>query len=226
MEKSIETKYTGWAFIAAALMILFGWELLHHHLGQYIVSTDFAEVNKHMWYWIWMYRIHIFGWVTMTIAVFSFITIASKKPYGAILVSGGGVLIAGSFIIAIASAFYYGFGTWGIGQTEGMTEVERQLFVDDLMPINHYVTCFLRFGRVFSGAGMLILGVVMVKWKLLNPILNWFTAAFGLVILCVILFIPDCFESYKPLTYVKVLWLLSMGIFLLKDGVKSEEISN
>ena len=159
----------------------------------------------------------------MAIAMFSFTSLVAKKPYGSIIMSGGGVVIAGTFIIAIATAFYYGFGTWGIGQTDGMTENEIQLFVKDLMPLNHYVTCFLRFGRVFSGAGLLLMGIVMVKWNLVNPIVNWFTALLGLVVLCVILFIPDCFDSYKPIFHIKVLWLLSMGISILKDGLNISE---
>ena len=75
MIKNIETKYTGWAFIFSSFLLWGGWMLLPHHLGQYVQSIDFDEVSKNMWFWIWMYRIHLFGWVGMAGALFSFLSV-------------------------------------------------------------------------------------------------------------------------------------------------------
>jgi len=35
-----ETKFTGWSFIMAALLLLLGWVLSPHHIGEYIVFED------------------------------------------------------------------------------------------------------------------------------------------------------------------------------------------
>ena len=106
MKKDFETTFTGWSFIAAALMLWGGWALSTHHIGEYIVASDFEAVGEHVWYWIWMFRIHIFGWVTMGIAMFALVSIASQKPSRVVMLSGAGMVIVGTFTLAIAAAFY------------------------------------------------------------------------------------------------------------------------
>src|SRR6056300_1619460 len=151
IKKDFETNFTGWSFIAAALLLWFGWVLSPHHIGEYIVASDFAEIGKNVWYWIWMYRIHIFGWVTMGIALFAFISVTARKPYRVLILPGGGMTIIGTFTLAIAAAYFYNHGAWGVGQTSGMSAIELKEFMNNLLFTNQYVTCFIRFGRIFSG---------------------------------------------------------------------------
>ena len=219
MKKDFETNFTGWTFIVAALLLLFGWILSPHHIDEYIVASDFTEIGKNVWYWIWMYRIHIFGWVTMGIALFALVSVTARKPYRVLILPGAGMVIIGTFTLAIAAAYFYNHGAWGVGKTANMSSEELKDFMNNLLFTNQYVTCFIRFGRIFSGVGLVLLGVGFVKWNILSKWLGWFTIILGLVAMGIILFIPDNFEIYKPIFYVKVLWLLMMGIMLLKRGV-------
>ncbi len=219
MKKDFETKFTGWAFIFAAILLWGGWALSPHQIGEYIVASDFTAVNEDLWFWIWMFRFHIFGWVTMAIAMFALASITAKKPYRVLLVPGAGMVVIGTMTLAIASAFYYNFGAWGIGQTMGKSAAEIQQFMDNVLYTNQYVTCFVRFGRIFSGVGFVLLGFGFIKWKIVNPLLGWFTVLLGLAAMVIILGIPDNFEIYKPVFHVKAIWLALMGIVILKQGV-------
>lgn len=223
MKKDFETKFTAWAFIFAAILLWGGWALSPHHIGEYIVASDFTAINEDLWYWIWMFRFHIFGWVTMAIAIFALASITAKKPYRVVLVPGAGMVVIGTMTLAIASAFYYNFGAWGVGKTMGLSAVEIQEFMDNILYTNQYVTCFVRFGRIFSGVGLVLLGFGFVKWKIVNPLLGWFTALLGLAAMAIIMGIPDNFEIYKPVFHVKVLWLAMMGIAILLKGVNLPE---
>ena len=222
LKKDIETKFTAYFFLAAALMLWGGWILSPHHIGEYIVSSDFEPIGENIWLWIWMFRIHIFGWVTMAIAIFALITITARKPNRVILVPGAGMTIVGSFTIAIAMAFYYNFGAWGVGETSGNSPEEIAQFMESILYTNQYVTCFVRFGRIFSGVGFVLLGYGFLKWKLLPSWLSWFTVLLGLVVMSVILFIPEYYEHYKPLFHVKAAWLMIMGIVLLRSGINQD----
>lgn len=224
LKKDFETSFTGWAFIFAALLLWLGWVLSPHHIGEYIVASDFAAIGEDVWYWIWMYRIHIFGWVTMAIATFSLVSITAQKPYRVVILPGAGMLIVGTFTLAIASAYYYNYGAWGVGQTAGKSVAEIQEFVDNILFTNQYVTCFIRFGRIFSGVGLVLLGYAFVKWHIVSKWLSWFTVVLGFVAMGIILGIPDNYEIYKPIFHVKVIWLLSMGIVILKKGVCLPEV--
>lgn len=222
-KKDFETKFTGVTFIVAALLLLFGWVLSPHHIGEYIVFEDFEAVGERIWFWIWMYRIHIFGWVTMGIALFALVSITSRKPYRVLMLPGAGMVIVGTFTLAIAAAYFYNHGAWGVGQTSGLSPAEVDAFMENLLFTNQYVTCFIRFGRIFSGVGLVILGFGFLKWRMFSQILNWFTIILGLVAMSVILFIPDNFEIYKPIFYIKVVWLLAMGVMLLRKGINIKE---
>ena len=91
--------------------------------------------------------------------------------------------------------------------------------MNDILYTNQYVTCFLRFGRIFSGVGLVLLGAAFIKWAIVPKLLGWFTTILGLAAVLLILSIPDNFEIYKPLFHIKVIWLLMMGVLLLKQGV-------
>ena len=222
LKKDIETKYTAYFFLASALMLWVGWVLSPHNIGEYIVSSDFEPIGENIWFWIWMFRIHIFGWVTMAIAIFALVSITARKPNRVILVPGAGMTIVGTFTIAIAMAFYYNFGAWGVGETSGKSPEEIALFMESILYTNQYVTCFVIFGRIFSGVGLVLLGFGFVKWKLLPSWLSWFTILLGLVAMSVILFIPEYYEHYKPLFHVKAVWLMLMGIVLLRSGINQD----
>jgi len=222
-KKDFETTFTGWAFIMAALLLLFGWILSPHRLGEYIVYDDFAAVGENIWFWIWMYRIHIFGWVTMGIAIFSFVSFTSKSPFRVLMLPGAGMVLIGTFTLAIASAYYYNHGAWGVGQTAGLATEEVDAFMENLLFTNQYVTCFNRFGRIFSGVGMVLLGTGFLKWNMFGKVMSLFTIILGLVAMGIILLIPDNFEVYKPVFYVKVIWLIAMGFTLLNKGINLAE---
>lgn len=224
IQKNFETRFTGWAFILAAILLWFGWALSPHHIGEYIVASDFEAIGESVWTWIWIYRIHIFGWVTMGISLFALVVATARKPYRVVILPGAGMVIIGTFTLAIANAYFYNFGAWGVGETAGKTAMEIEAFVNDILYTNQYVTCFIRFGRVFSGVGLVLLGFAFIKWHMVSKLLGWFTALLGLAAMVVIMGIPDNFEIYKPLFHVKVLWLVAMGAVILKNGINLPKI--
>ena len=221
-KKDIETRFTAYFFIASALMLWIGWVLSPHHIGEYIVPTDFTSIGDRVWFWIWMFRIHIFGWVTLAIAIFALVTISARKPNRVIMVPGTGMIIVGTFAIAIALAFYYNFGAWGVGKTAGYTASQMDEFMESILYTNQYVTCFLRFGRIFSGVGFVLLGYALLKWRMMASWIAWFSLLFGFAVMGVILLIPEYYEYYKPLFHVKVVWILGMAVLLLKDGIRQD----
>jgi len=223
VKKDFETNFTGWSFITAAVLLWFGWFLSPHHIGEYIVESDFSKIGENVWFWIWMYRIHIFGWVTMGIAMFALVSVIGRKPYRVIILPGAGMVIIGTFTLAIAAAYFYNHGAWGVGQTAGKSAAEIKEFMNNLLFTNQYVTCFIRFGRIFSGVGLVLLGYAFIKWNIVSTWLGWFTVLLGLAAMVIILAIPVNFEIYKPIFHVKVIWLVMMGIVLLRQGVHLPE---
>jgi len=155
--------------------------------------------------------------------MFAFVSITAKKPYRVLILPGAGMVIVGTFTIAIAAAYYYNYGAWGVGQTAGKSAEEIEVFMNDILYTNQYVTCFVRFGRIFSGVGLVLLGAGLVKWNMVAKWLGWFTILLGLAAVGVIISIPDNFEIYKPIFHVKVVWLVAMGIMLLRKGVNLSE---
>ena len=220
MKKDLETRFTGWTLIVAAVVLLTGWLLLPHHLGEYLVASDFEAVNQNIWYWIWMYRVHIFGWVIMAIGMTAFAMITNVKPYRIMLMPGALVVVAGAFTLALGTAFYYSYGAWGVGETVGKSTEEVNAFMGRLLTVNHYATCLLRFGRVFSGAGLLLFGFGLFKSKMMPSWVAIFTMLFGLAAMGIIMGIPDNFDIYKPMFYVKVAWLAVVGALILQKGIQ------
>jgi len=122
-QKDFETNFTAWAFIVAATLLWIGWALAPHHIQEYLVASAFEAIGENVWTFIWMYRIHLFGWVAMGVALFALVSITARRPYRVLMLPGAGVLIIGTFTLAIASAYFYNFGAWGVGKTAGLSVV-------------------------------------------------------------------------------------------------------
>lgn len=223
MKIDFETKFTGWALIIAAVFLMAGQELSPHKIGEYFVSTDYKSIGENVWFWIWMQRIYIFGWVIMGLGMIGFATITFEKPSRILTMPGAGIVIIGTFVTALAAAFYYTYGAWAVGKTENMSAAELQVFTNDIVNINHYVTCLVRFGRIFSGVGFVLIGVGIFEFKIMDSWIGIYTAIMGFVTVCLILFIHDNFEVYKPMFFVKVLWLLIVGATILRKGINLPE---
>lgn len=223
MKNDFETKFTGWSLIISALMLLFGWVLLPHHIGEYIEVADFAAVQENFWPWVWIYRIHIFGWVIMGAGIMGLASLTFKRPYRILLMPGAGVTIVGTFVLALATAYYYSYGAWGIGQTMDKSAAEIDKFMEGIKYTNHYVTCMTRFGRVFSGVGFVLLGAGFLKWNITAKWMSIFTILLGLTAMGIVMLIPENYGPYKPVFYIKTLWLLAMGATVLRQGLNLPE---
>ncbi|HEV3004379.1 MAG TPA: hypothetical protein VGX78_07945, partial [Pirellulales bacterium] len=61
MEKDFATNVTGCAFLAAAVMLWGGWVFLPRRLGPFFRPEDFPAIGARLHFWLWLYRIHLFG---------------------------------------------------------------------------------------------------------------------------------------------------------------------
>ena len=107
----------------------------------------------------------------------------------------------------------------------GKSSVEIRGFVEALRMDTEYVTCLVRFGRVFSGLGLLVLGFGLIKWKLL-PVWNGSVAiAIGLAAMALTMLLPEHMSLYLPVFHLKSLWLLATGAVILRKGLGAEAAS-
>ena len=74
MRRNYSTGVAGWLFIAGALMFWGGWMLLPAHIGTFFKPDDFAAVHSHLHWWIWLYRVHLFGFL---VSVMAFVALAA-----------------------------------------------------------------------------------------------------------------------------------------------------
>lgn len=213
---NFETNLTGGLFIVAALMLYLGWILLPVKIGKFFVQTDFAGVLACRRRWIWLYRIYLFGYVA---AVMAFVALASlvADPAARIMVwSAVAVLASGLVMTALAYAFYYHFGAWGASEMKGKSEEDVRTYIASLRVSTEYITCWIRFGRIFIGVGqiMFVLGLFLYPgpWPLWLIISGGLLGVAGIALT---LEWPDELDYYKPLFYLDVLWVSILGIALM-----------
>ena len=123
------------------------------------------------------------------------------------------ICTAGLLVSALASAFYYHFGAWGALDNAGKSDDELAAFVDSLRVSTEYVTCLVRFGRVFFGFGQLALAFALVQLGV-TPV-GVLGAVFGLAAMAVTMGLPDDLEYYAPIFHLNALWLTAIGLAAL-----------
>ncbi len=220
MKRDFSTQVTGSAFLAAGLLLWLGWMLLPTRIGTFFQVGDFSAVGENLTFWIWMYRIHFFGVVVSVMALVALGALLADTEARILIWPGVGVAAAGLMVGAAGAAFYYHFGAWGALEMAGKSGAEIRSYVDSLRTDTEYITCLVRFGRVFSGFGLLVTAAGLLKWNILPAWLGVIAAVIGLGAMAVIMGFPDDLHFYLPIFHVWALWLAATGIVTLRSGVR------
>jgi hypothetical protein len=212
-------KVCGSLFVAAAAMLWLGWTLLRVRPLGFFLPRQFAEIRADYRRWIWLYRVHIFGYLG-TIMGAAALAAAVQGPDARVLIWPGlTVLAIGSLVGALGAAFYYHMGAWGALDLEGRGEDEITRFIAGLKVLAHYATCLVRFGRVFFGLGQVVLAAGLLHAGILS---GWVAVAAGLLgfaAIGVTMAKPDELERYRPIFHLNAAWMLILGLVMLRAGL-------
>jgi hypothetical protein len=199
-------------FVSGALLLWAGWVLLPARIGEFFEPPDFGRVHEHLRLWIWLFRAHLFGHLTAAMAL---VALAARRDPGDARVltwPGLAVACAGLIVSAVAAAFYYHFGAWGAIDMAGAPMERVEQLVRDLRVPTEYVTCLVRFGRVFLGLGLTVLALGLLRGKLLPPWLAAVAAALGVAAMAVTMAFPDDLHFYDPIFHMNAAWLFATGV--------------
>ncbi len=219
MNRDAAQQFTGWMFILSAAMIWTGWMLLPVRVGAFFQPADFSVVREHLAQWIWMYRIHLFGTVIAVVSLIAFGTLFTGSAVRYLLWPGIAVTVIGLAVTTLAGAFYYNFGVRGAVALEGKTGEAAMEYVASLQVVSDYVGCFVRFGRVFSGLGLVLVGTGIMKSRALSRWIGVSAVAIGAAAMALTMIFPDEPLRYTPIFHVSAAWLLFVGIMVFVSGV-------
>jgi len=214
-------RFTGGAFVAAAAMFWLGWMLLPVKIGAYFQPEVFPPIHQQLHLWLWLYRVHLFGMITTVIALFAFAAMTADSQSRVMVWPGAAVASAGMIVGALGSAFYYHHGVWGALQTAGKSPEEIRAFVEALRVDTEYVTCLVRFGRVFGGLGLVVLAGGLWGGRLLPPWIAALAVLIGFAAMALTMALPDRLDLYQPVFHLHAAWLAGTGAIILRRGAGS-----
>lgn len=219
MIRDFATDVTGWFFLAGALMLWAGRVLLPCRVGMFFRSDDFHAIGTRLQLWLWLYRIHLFGVVVSALALVALAAVLANQPAVRILVwPGVAVAVAGLIVGGVGSAFYYHFGVWGALETKKAPDAAKDL-VESLCLPTHYITCLVRFGRVFCGLGLTVLAAGLLRGEVLPWWVGGGAAGLGVAAMALTMAWPDNWTLYTPVFHLQALWLAATGAYLLLYGI-------
>lgn len=233
MLRDFTTDLAGWFFLAGALMLWGGWVLLPRRVGMFFRSDDFPAIGRRLQLWLWLYRVHMFGVVVTALALMALAALVANQPAVRIFLwPGAAVAVAGLFVGAVGSAFYYHFGVWGALQVKKDPDAAAQDgpaaahpsraaadLVESLHLPTHYVTCLVRFGRVFCGLGLTVLAVGLFRGEILPWWVAGGAAGLGVAAMALTMLLPDNWAAYTPVFHLQALWQAATGAYLLLYGI-------
>jgi hypothetical protein len=212
-------KVSGFLFVAAAVMLWLGWMLMRVRPAGFFLPRQFAGIRAGYRRWIWLYRVHIFGYL-VTIMGAATLAAAVDGPDDRVLIWPGlAVLAIGSLVGALGAAFYYHMGAWGALDLDGRGEDEIARFITGLKVLTHYATCLVRFGRVFFGLGQVVLAAGLLHAGILPAWVAVAAGLLGLAAIGVTMAKPDELERYRPIFHLNSVWMLVLGLVMLRAGL-------
>jgi hypothetical protein len=206
----------GGSFVAASVMLWLGSVLLPVKLGTFIDPADLARVRKVLRRWIWLFRLHLFGYVVTAMAFVAFGATVEGAVARVVIWPAIAVACAGLIVSALAAAFYYHFGAWGAIDLHEKPAAELARFADSLRVSTEYVTCLVRFGRVFFGLGLVVLAAGLLLTGLWPAWIGVSAALLGIAAMALTMALPDNLEYYRPVFHLNALWLVATGWVLLR----------
>jgi len=219
--KTFSTRFTGWVFLAAVAMLWGGWMLIPVAVGPYVQTEDFAVVDENRYRFVWAYRSYFFGAVLLAMAVVALSATVFASPSRVLVWPGAAVVAGGAFAYAIGTAFYYHHGYWGSLDVLGKPDAVAAAYIESIRFDTKFVTCFVRFGRLFSGLGLLVLNLGLLRWKLVPAWLGCIGSATGLAAIVVVMASADAFWVYEPVFHLQAVWMAALGVILLRKGLVS-----
>lgn len=216
MQKKLATRFIGYSFLVGGAMLWLGYMSLSPRVGAYFEPQDFAGIYAGWRAWIWAFRVHIFGYVISVIALTALASQLTESESRVVIWPGVMVASAGIFVSTLGAAFYYHHGAWGAAALDGKPIEQVVAFIDSLRNDTEYTTCLVRFGRVFSGLGLVLLGIGLHHWRLLPRPVSAGAILIGLASMALTMALPDNWSVYTPVFHAKALWLLVTGVLVLR----------
>ncbi len=226
MNQDFSTKFTGWSFLAAVAMMWGGWMLIPIPVGPYVEAEHFPVVSENRYLFVWAFRFYFFGVVFFVVALVALAALISNSLARVIIWPGAAVAAGGAFAYALGSAFYYHHGYWGSLELEGQSAEAVATYIEATRFDSKYVTCFVRFGRLFSGLGVLLVSVGIMKW---HPVPTWLGCLglfIGLAAIAIVMASGDAFWVYAPVFHLQAIWLTGLGISILRKGLNPELLNS
>lgn len=209
---------TGSLFLAAAVMLWLGWALLPAKPGAFFQPHDFGAIRARYRLWIWLYRVHIFGYLVTVMAAVALGAAVVGAEARVLVWPGAAVLTAGAITGSLGTAFYYHVGAWGAVDLRSATPTDIERFIADARVSTHYATCLVRFSRVFFGLGQVVLAVGLLQDGLLPAWVAVAGGALGVGAIAITMARPDDLERYRPVFHLNAAWMLALGVTALWAG--------
>lgn len=219
MKTDFAVRFTAWLFVVAAVLAWGGWMLIPVDLGPYVQTEDFSIIDENRYLFVWSYRCYFFGSVLTAMAVTAMAAIVSRSPSRVMIWPGAVAVAGGAFVYAVGSAFYYHHGYWGSLDVIGKPAEVAVAYVESIRMDTKFVTCFIRFGRLFAGLGLLVLSLGLIRWNELPRWIGWFGSATGFAAIVVVMFSSDAFWVYAPVFHAHALWMVAVGLTVLRKGI-------
>lgn len=197
--------------------------MLPARIGTFFEPDDFARIHEQFQFWIWMFRCHLFGMVATVIALMALASQLTTSPARVIVWPGAAVATAGMIVGAVGAAFYYHHGAWGALHLHGGTGEEIAAFIEAVRYDTEYVTCLVRFGRVFSGLGLVLMGGGLMRGEILPRWLCLGAVVIGLAAMALTMLLPDRLSLYAPVFHALAVWLLAMGVVIERRGLRLDK---
>lgn len=222
MKRDFTTRVTGALFLGAAALLWFGWMLLPHQLGAFFRPEDFPAIRPHLSLWLWMFRVHLFGYVTSAMALVALATLVTTAEARVLVWPGAVVSAAGFFVGALAAAFYYHYGVWGSIELDGQPTEVVVRFTESLRLNTEYITCLVRFSRVFTGLGLMVMAAGLAKGRIFPAWIPGVAVLLGVSAMALTMILPDRLSLYQPVFHLQSLWFVVTGVVVLRsENVKS-----
>jgi hypothetical protein len=222
MNRDFPTTVVASFFIVGAALIWLGWMAMPVHLGVYFLPENFPAIMERFHLWIWMFRFHLFGDLITVMALVAFGSTIADQEDRVVIWPGIAVCVGGLFVTALGQAFYYHHGAWGALTTQGQPAEVLAAHVESLRIDTEYVTCLVRFGRVFFGLGQLVFGLGLLRGKLVPGAISLGAMLLGVAAMALTMALPDELVYYVPIFHLNCLWLLAFGVVVPRSALQPD----
>ena len=215
-QPTFNLRFTGILLIMGAVMVNLGFGHRPVQLQDTFDLPSFLEAHEHQDFWIWSFRILVFGLFIQVMGLAALKTLFRQSEADTVISPGILVCTFALLVSAMSEAYYLHMGAWAGWKVSTLEPALQNPFLQTLEVTREWVVCLTRTGYMFFCLGLTVVGWGLFRDTLFPKWLGIYALALGIGGITIMMIYDSRTDLYVPVRWGFSIFFWLAGFILMR----------